>query len=160
MDSLSGIVNYSQGCSILERLPSPFGHISGRWTGRASQKVWSYRSTGWHPTVSFKRRDQKTGYFINFSKVEHPSYDSWRTGHDISLLRLHQGVNMNNFPNINSACWPTRTPAVGSQVMASGWGQTFQNFGILEQPKLLQKVLKLKPVKSINNFMGFFLLSS
>ena len=60
----------------------------------------------------------------------------------MSLLRLHQGLDLNNSPNISPTCWPTVTPAVGLQVLTSGWGLTFQHFGLFGSPKILQKVVQ------------------
>ena len=81
---------------------------------------------------------------INFSKVEHPGYVSSGgapLANDIALLRLHQGLDLNSYPNINSICWPTASPAVGLQVLTSGWGRTWQHFGLFGTAKVLQKVI-------------------
>ena len=88
--------------------------------------------------------DQLNSILIHFSKVEHPDYASTGTlptANDIALLRLHQGLDLNSSPNINSVCWPTVTPAVGLQVTASGWGFEWQHFGLFGNSKLLKKVM-------------------
>ena len=65
---------------------------------------------------------------------------------DIALLRLHRGLNLYYSPYINSICWPSVTPPVGSDVIASGWGIRFQHFGRLYgSTKLLHKVCELRP---------------
>ena len=81
---------------------------------------------------------------MNFSKVEHPGYVSSGfspLANDIVMLRLHRGIDLNNYPNINSICWPTVSPAVGVQAMTSGWGLKWQHFGIFGTAKVLQKVI-------------------
>ena len=56
-------------------------------------------------------------------------------------MRLHKGLNLNSYLNINSICWPTVTPAVGLQVTASGWGYEWQHLGLFGNSKLLKKVI-------------------
>ena len=78
-----------------------------------------------------------------FRKVEHPGFTSTGsapTGNDVALLRLQQGLDLTNSPNINSICWPTRAPPVGLQVTASGWGLEWQHLGLFGTSKVLKKV--------------------
>ena len=89
--------------------------------------------------VATKRQE----LLIIFSKVEHPGFTSTGsapTGNDVALLRLQQGVDLTNSPNINSICWPTRAAPVGLQVTASGWGLEWQHLGLFGTSKVLKKV--------------------
>ena len=80
----------------------------------------------------------------SFSKAEYPSrissYPSYLES-DVALLRLKYGIDLANSPVINSICWPTVTPSVGQQVIATGWGIKFQGLGIYGKSKFLQKVI-------------------
>ena len=102
----------------------------------------SYKSIGEIITLILLERYVKHYFEIVFSKVEYPGYVSISGGNDIALLRLHQGIDLNNSPNINSICWPTVSPAAGVQAMTSGWGLEWQHFGLFGTAKKLKKVMK------------------
>ena len=78
--------------------------------------------------------------------MEHPGYASripYVEENDISLLRLRDGIDLTYHTYINSVCWPTVTPHVGLEVITSGWGIKFQQFGYFKdtwKARLLQKV--------------------
>ena len=107
-----------------------------------------------------------------FSKVEHPDYASTGSlpiANDVALLRLHQGLDLSDSPNINSICWPTVAPAVGLQVTASGWGFEWQHLGLFGNAKVLKKVIEHSLLTNLANwraelnehhfllFLGFYL---
>ena len=106
-------------------------------------QAWSYRSTGLYETLLTEAGTKGPEFLIISRKVEHPGFTttgSAPTSNDVALLRLQQGVDLTNSPNINSICWPTRAPPVGLQVTASGWGLEWQHLGLFGTSKVLKKV--------------------
>ena len=104
-------------------------------------QIYRYEWNQIHIAVANKCKILKI--LMSYSKVEHPDYASTGSlpiANDVALLRLHQGLDLSDSPNINSICWPTVAPAVGLQVTASGWGFEWQHLGLFGNAKVLKKV--------------------
>lgn len=48
----------------------------------------------------------------------HPGFNPSNLENDLAVIRLNGVVNIANYPNINTACRPTASPAVGTRYNA------------------------------------------
>ncbi|XP_014216409.1 trypsin-like [Copidosoma floridanum] len=53
----------------------------------------------------------------------HPNFNPTTLENDVAVIRINGVIPIASYPNVNTACKPTSTPATGTRCYVSGWGK-------------------------------------
>lgn len=76
--------------------------------------------------TTFASSTEATSFILNITEInDHPDYNPNTQENDISVLKLAEPLDLNNYPNIKPACLPAEGASFsGSTAVVSGWGTT------------------------------------